>query len=58
MKCKLCGCNLDKEDQDDELDLHISTAHKEGLCSNCWFKTSIKRFFGEQVEKKWLCRGK
>lgn len=38
MKCKLCGCNLDKEDDDNELDFDISAAHKAGLCLNCWFK--------------------
>jgi hypothetical protein len=32
MKCKLCGCNLDVEDEDDELDFDISAAHKDGLC--------------------------
>jgi hypothetical protein len=37
-ECKLCGCNLDKED--DELGLDISAAYKGGLCSNCWFKTT------------------
>jgi hypothetical protein len=37
-ECKICGCNLDKED--DELGLDISAAHKGELCSNCWFKTT------------------
>jgi hypothetical protein len=39
MKCKLCGCNLDKEVEDDELDFHISAAHRNDFCSNCWYKT-------------------
>jgi hypothetical protein len=34
MKCKLCQCNLEGEDEDDELGFDISTALKEGYLAN------------------------
>jgi hypothetical protein len=43
MKCKLCGCDLNKEGEyDDELDRGIAEAHQNGICLNCWmgYKTT------------------
>jgi hypothetical protein len=38
MKFELCGCKLDNQDEDDELDYQISAVYKEELCWNCWYE--------------------
>jgi hypothetical protein len=44
MKCKICGCDSNKERLNDEVDFDIIPGQKNWICWNCWFETTYDSY--------------